>query len=146
MSWYDFLSHPHAETRMTMVPQEAVLPHSPRAMAFFDHSTISVAYSPTEYAVFSIEKLTAIDVALPSQATTSMAGMGAFAGLTGYMTLGLGTKPRSAVLRLSDTEALVAKDSELMNRGIIILCLKHEFCRSSVYNWGRRQTDKTRCF
>jgi Vam6/Vps39-like protein vacuolar protein sorting-associated protein 39 len=113
-------------------------------MAFLDHSTISVAYSPTEYAVFSIERLTATDVALPSLATTSMAGMGAFAGLTGYMTLGLGTKPRSGVLRMSDTEALVAKDSESMNRVILVLCLKHEVCRSSVYNWGRRQTDKIR--
>lgn len=99
-----------------MVPQEAVLPHSPRAMAFFDHFTICLAYSPTEYAVFSVEKLIATDVAMPLQATTSMAGMGAFAGLTGYMTLGLGAKPKSEVLRLSDTETLVAKDSELAKK------------------------------
>jgi Vam6/Vps39-like protein vacuolar protein sorting-associated protein 39 len=95
---------------MTMVPQEAALPHSPRAMAFFDHFTICLAY-PTEYATFSMEKLTTTDVAIPVQATTS-AGMGAFAGLTGYMTLGLGAKPKPAVLRLSDTEALIMKDSE----------------------------------
>jgi Vam6/Vps39-like protein vacuolar protein sorting-associated protein 39 len=97
-----------------MVQQEAVLPHSPRAISFFDHFTICVAYSPTEYAIFSLENLTATDVATPLQATASMPGMGAFTGLTGYMTLGLGAKAKSEVLRLSDSEVLIAKDSKLM--------------------------------
>jgi len=83
-------------------------------MAFFDHSAICFAYSPTEYAVFSVEKLTATEVILPLQPTISMAGMGAFAGLTGYMTLGLGAKLKSEVIRLSDTEVLIAKESESM--------------------------------
>jgi hypothetical protein len=92
--------------------QEAAIPHSPRAMAFFDHHTICLAYSPTEYAVFSVENLTASDVNTSVQATTSMPGMGAFTGLTGYMTLGLGAKPKSVVLRLSESEALIVKDGE----------------------------------
>jgi hypothetical protein len=41
-----------------------------------------------------------------------MAGMGALTGLTGYMTLGLGAKPKPGVIRLNDDEALIIKDSE----------------------------------
>lgn len=81
-------------------------------MAFFDHYTICLAYSPTDYTVFSVDKLTTTDVTTPVQATTSMAGMGAFTGLTGYMTLGLGAKPKPEVQRLSEQEVLIAKDSE----------------------------------
>lgn len=99
-----------------MLVQEAPLPHSPRAMSFFDHRTICLAYPPTDYAVFSLEKLTAIDVVTPLQATTSMPGMGAFTGITGYMTLGLGAKPKPGLLRLSEIEAIVAKDSESTKR------------------------------
>lgn len=79
-------------------------------MAFFDHSTICLAYAP-EYAVFSIDTMTAADVMTPIQATTSMTGMGAFSGLTGYMTLGLASKPKPTALRLSDAEAIIAKES-----------------------------------
>jgi hypothetical protein len=82
-------------------------------MAFFDHYNICLAYSPTEYAVFSVEKLYTTEVTTPIQATTSMTGMGAFTGLTGYMTLGLGAKPKSLVLRLSESEVLITKDSAL---------------------------------
>lgn len=86
--------------------------HSPRAMAFFDHDTICLGYSPTDYAVFSLEKLTATEIVTPAQATTTMAGMGAFSGLSGYMTLGLGAKPKPGILRLSESEVVVAKDSK----------------------------------
>lgn len=85
-------------------------------MAFFDHHTISLAYSPTEYAVFSVDKLSTTEVTTPIQATTSMTGMGAFTGLTGYMTLGLGTKTKSIVLRLSESEVLIPKDSKLSSK------------------------------
>lgn len=86
-------------------------------MAFFDHHTISLAYSPTEYAVFSVDKLTTTEVTTPIQATTSVTGMGAFTGLTGYMTLGLGAKAKSIVLRLSESEVLIPKDSRFKLKG-----------------------------
>ncbi|OJA09002.1 hypothetical protein AZE42_11511 [Rhizopogon vesiculosus] len=43
--------------------------------------------------------------------------MGAFSGLTGYMTLGLGAKARSGLVRLGNTEALIVKD----NQGFVIV-------------------------
>lgn len=84
-------------------------------MAFFDHDTICLGYSPTDYAVFSLEKLTATEIVTPAQATTTMAGMGAFSGLSGYMTLGLGAKPKPGILRLSESEVVVVKDSKDVN-------------------------------
>lgn len=41
--------------------------------------------------------------------------MGAFSGLTGYMTLGLGAKAKPGLVRLNDTEALVVKDSMIQD-------------------------------
>lgn len=81
-------------------------------MSFFDHDTICLGYSPTDYAVFSLEKLTASEIVTPAQATTTMTGMGAFSGLSGYMTLGLGAKPKPGILRLSESEVVIAKDSK----------------------------------
>ena len=92
--------------------QEASLAHSPRAMAFFDHDIICLGYSPTEYAVFALEKLTVTEIVTPAQATTALTGMGAFSGLSGYMTLGLGAKPKPGILRLSETEVVIVKDSK----------------------------------
>lgn len=92
--------------------QEAPLAHSPRAMTFFDHDIICLGYSPTEYAVFALEKLTVTEIVTPAQATTTITGMGAFSGLSGYMTLGLGAKPKPGILRLSETEVVIVKDSK----------------------------------
>ena len=85
-----------------------MLPHSPRLIAFLDHDNACFAYSPTDYAVFSISKLTTIDVVLPVATTASM---GAFSGLSNYMMLGLGAKAKPNLVRMSDNEALVVKDS-----------------------------------
>ncbi|KAG2140140.1 hypothetical protein DEU56DRAFT_798886 [Suillus clintonianus] len=93
--------------------RETVLPHSPRVVVFLDSDNVCFAYSPTEYALFSISKLTTLDVTTPIPANTSM---GAFSGLTGYMTLGLGARAKPGLVRLSDTEALIVKD----NQGFII--------------------------
>ncbi|KAG1762919.1 vacuolar sorting protein 39 domain 1-domain-containing protein [Suillus placidus] len=49
------------------------------------------------------------DVTTPIPANISI---GAFSGLTGYMTLGLGAKTKHGLVRLSDTEALIVKDSQ----------------------------------
>ncbi|EGN98719.1 hypothetical protein SERLA73DRAFT_168336 [Serpula lacrymans var. lacrymans S7.3] len=97
----------------TQEVQEAVLPHSPRAIVFLDNDNVCFAYSPTEYAVFSIAKLTTVEVTTPVTASTSM---GTFSGLTGYMTLGLGAKAKPGLIRLNDTEALIVKD----NQGFIV--------------------------
>lgn len=59
--------------------------------------------------------MTTIDITFPVAASTSTAsigsmGMSAFTGLGGYMTLGLGAKAKPNVLRVAETEFLVAKD------------------------------------
>lgn len=81
-------------------------------MAFFDHSAICLAYAP-EYAVFSVNTMVAVDVVTSTQTAATMTGMGAFSGLSGYMTLGLGSKPKPTALRLSDKEVMIAKESKL---------------------------------
>ncbi|KAF7985633.1 hypothetical protein HWV62_2139 [Athelia sp. TMB] len=91
--------------------RESVLPHSPRVMSFFDHSTICLAYAP-EYAVFSVTTMTAVDVSMPTQAAATTSVGGAFSGLSGYMTLGLGSKPKPTALRLSDKETVIAKENQ----------------------------------
>ncbi|KAG0694684.1 vacuolar sorting protein 39 domain 1-domain-containing protein [Suillus ampliporus] len=94
--------------------RETVLPHSPRVVVFLDSDNVCFAYSPTEYALFSISKLTTLDITTPISASAS--SMGAFSGITGYMTLGLGSRAKPGLVRLSDTEALIVKD----NQGFII--------------------------
>ncbi|KAF8071649.1 hypothetical protein FPV67DRAFT_1746459, partial [Lyophyllum atratum] len=100
--------------------KEAPLPHSARIISFLDHDTACFAYSPTEYAMFSIPAMTATEISTPLPFTTSTgtSAMGAFTGLTGYMTLGLGAKPKPACARISETEALIAKDSEGIMVGV----------------------------
>lgn len=100
------------ENLLIIFQQESVLPHSPRVMSFFDHSTICLAYAP-EYAVFSVTTMTAVDVSTPTQAAATTSVGGAFSGLSGYMTLGLGSKPKPTALRLSDKETVIAKESKL---------------------------------
>ncbi|KII89843.1 hypothetical protein PLICRDRAFT_108036 [Plicaturopsis crispa FD-325 SS-3] len=101
--------------------KEAPLLHSPRAIAFHNADTVALAYPPPDYDVFSIRSLTATEVVSPppknaAVASTSMAGMGAFTGLTGYMTLGLGAKPKSDVVAIGGDEILIVKDNE----GVVI--------------------------
>ncbi|KAG6816641.1 hypothetical protein H0H87_004387 [Tephrocybe sp. NHM501043] len=98
--------------------KEAPLPHSARIISFLDHDTVCFAYSPTDYAMFSISTMTAVDITTPLPITTSASAtaIGAFSGFTGYMTLGLGVKPKPASVRISEKEALISKDSE----GILI--------------------------
>ena len=72
--------------------------------------TIAFAYSLTEHAIFSLKTKTSADIALPTTTTTT--GMGAFSGLTGYMTLGLGAKAKPSLLTTKESEVLIARDSE----------------------------------
>ncbi|KAJ7760728.1 hypothetical protein DFH07DRAFT_430267 [Mycena maculata] len=92
--------------------KEAPLPHSPRVIAFLDKDTICFAYSPTEHAIFSIPTMSVTDVSVPLPGTTGGTAMGAFTGLGGYMTLGLGAKPKPAALQISESETLILKDNE----------------------------------
>ncbi|KAF8637825.1 hypothetical protein AX16_010742 [Volvariella volvacea WC 439] len=92
--------------------KEAPLPHSARAIVFLDSDTACFAYSPTEYAMFSISTMTATDITTPLPTATSTTTMGTFGGLAGYMTLGLGAKSKPGVIQISDTEILIAKDNE----------------------------------
>lgn len=79
-------------------------------MTFMNDDTIAFAYSLTEHAVFSLKTMAPVDITLP--ATTTTTGMGAFSGLTGYMTLGLGAKAKPSLLTTKESEVLIVKDSK----------------------------------
>ncbi|KAF9560733.1 hypothetical protein CPC08DRAFT_636245 [Agrocybe pediades] len=92
--------------------KEAPLPHSARTIVFLDKDTVCFAYSPTEYAIFSLQTMTATDIVTPLPVASSVTAMNALTGLTGYMTLGLGTKAKPALAQVGPSEVLIAKDGE----------------------------------
>ena len=99
---------------MTML-QEAPLPHSARTIAFLDHEVVCLAYE-AGHVLFSLATMSTTEIASASTTNKSGAGignvgMGAFAGLGGYMSLGLGAKLRPCVTNAGDAEVLIAKDS-----------------------------------
>ncbi|KAF8127072.1 hypothetical protein EV363DRAFT_1518382 [Boletus edulis] len=101
--------------------KETPLPHSPRAVVFLDSTCVCFAYSSTEYAIFSLENSTAIDVTLPALVPTlpssSGLGMGTFSGLSSYMTLGLGGKSaKPGLARVGEGEVVIVKE----NQGFVI--------------------------
>ncbi|TCD70216.1 Vacuolar morphoproteinsis protein 6 [Steccherinum ochraceum] len=115
--------------------QEAVLPHSPRNLAFVNADTVCFGYAP-EYALFSLKSLALTEVSTPATIVSSSSsiggmGMGALSGLGGYMTLGLGSKTvKPCVLNVSDNEVLIAKD----NNGIF-LGIDGKPSRTSSIDW-----------
>ena len=94
------------------VSKEAPLPHSARSISFLNPDSVCFAYSPTEYAIFTISTMTAVDISTPLPTTASVGAMGAFSGLTGYMTLGLGAKSKPGVVHLNGEDTLILRDSE----------------------------------
>jgi hypothetical protein len=93
-------------------PQEAPLPHSARVIVFLNKDTACFAYSPTEYAIFSIPTMSAVEIVTPLPLTGPGTAMNALSGLTGYMTLGRGAKAKPTVVQVADSEVLLGKDSE----------------------------------
>jgi hypothetical protein len=81
-------------------------------MSFMNADTVAFAYSLTEHAIFSLKTMTTVDITLPSTTAAAAAGMGAFSGLTGYMTLGLGSKAKPSLLTIKESEVLIVKDSK----------------------------------
>ena len=82
-----------------------------------DPSYTCFAYSPTEYAIFSLENSTVVDVTMPALVpivpSSSGLGMGTFSGLSSYMSLGLGGKTaKPALARVGEGEVIVVKESE----------------------------------
>ncbi|SRR6266404_6487982 len=99
---------------MTML-QEAPLPHSARTIAFLDQEVVCLAYE-AGHVLFSLVTMSTIEISFASTTNKSgvgisNVGMGAFAGLGGYMSLGLGAKLRPCVTHVGDSEVLIAKDS-----------------------------------
>ncbi|PPR05963.1 hypothetical protein CVT24_004627 [Panaeolus cyanescens] len=93
--------------------KEAPLPHSARSIVFLDQDAACFAYSPTEFAMFSIPSMTAAEITTPLPVAGSATAMtSAFTGLTGYMTLGLGAKAKPNVVQISQSEILIGKDVE----------------------------------
>ncbi|KAM5530078.1 hypothetical protein V8D89_016261 [Ganoderma adspersum] len=103
-------------------PQEIIgLAHSPRAIAFVNGETLCWGHTPTDYCVTSLKTSITADVTTPiatvtSGSSISTMGMGAFSGLGGYMSLGLGAKAKPNVSNVNDNEALIAKD----NNGFLV--------------------------
>ncbi|KAG7089926.1 hypothetical protein E1B28_011558 [Marasmius oreades] len=96
--------------------KEYALPHSPRVISFIDDDHACFAYPANEYAIFSLDKLTATEVTMPLPAAGGPSTIGTLSGLTGYMTLGLGAKAKPGVVRLNDDDTLILRDNE----GIVI--------------------------
>ena len=127
--------------RISLELQEAPLPHSARSITFLDHETACFAYSPTEYAMFSMRTMTATDIVTPLPITGSGTAMNALTGLTGYMTLGLGAKAKPAVVKITDQEVLIAKDGKrfISHRP----CLIKPPSRTRILRWSRWQAVST---
>ncbi len=82
-----------------------------------DGETLCWGHTPTDYCVTALKTSITVDVTTPiatvtSGSSISTMGIGAFSGLGGYMTLGLGVKAKPNVSNVNDNEALIAKDSE----------------------------------
>ncbi|KAH9177407.1 hypothetical protein EDB89DRAFT_1542390 [Lactarius sanguifluus] len=102
--------------------KEAPLPHSARTIAFLDNEVVCLAYE-AGHVLFSLATMSTIEIASTSTTNKSGAGisnvgMGAFAGLGGYMSLGLGAKLRPCVTSVGDAEVLIAKDNEGLFVGV----------------------------
>lgn len=106
-------------------PQEAPLPHSARVIVFLNKDTACFAYSPTEYAIFSIPTMSAVEIVTPLPLTGPGTAMNALSGLTGYMTLGRGAKAKPTVIQVADSEVLLGKDSEHVFLWPISHCLNN---------------------
>ncbi len=92
--------------------QEAALPRSARSIVFLGKDTACFAYSPTEFALFSMQTMTTSEIVFPLPTSASGSAMNAFSGLTGYMTLGLGAKAKPAVVQVAESEVLIARDGK----------------------------------
>ena len=79
---------------------------------FLNKDTACFAYSPTEYAIFSIPTMSAVEIVTPLPLTGPGTAMNALSGLTGYMTLGRGARAKPTVVQVADSEVLIGKDSE----------------------------------
>lgn len=102
------------DTMLTII-QEASLPHTPRSIVFLNQETICFGHNPLDYALYSLKTHVTTDVAVPAHPGTSPSGisMAALSGLGGYM--GFSAKPKPCVVRVSETEALIAKDSTFLS-------------------------------
>jgi Vam6/Vps39-like protein vacuolar protein sorting-associated protein 39 len=100
--------------------QETALDHSARTMTFVNDEIICLGYPHPDFAMFSVFTMNAVDFTFPPISLTSVQGisnvamgkgigMGAISGLGGY--IGLGAKAKPQVIRLSDDEVLIGRES-----------------------------------
>jgi Vam6/Vps39-like protein vacuolar protein sorting-associated protein 39 len=144
--------------------QESPLPHSPRTITFMSDWVVCFAYTTTDFVRFDLRKLAVGDVSFPPPVTTTVgsgptgvaaaagsAAVGALggamsnigmsgittgiSGLTGYMTLGIGSKTsKPNVVRVAEKETLILKESQLslLLTGIITNFNSHS--SSNIHN------------
>ncbi|KIJ67051.1 hypothetical protein HYDPIDRAFT_174307 [Hydnomerulius pinastri MD-312] len=95
-----------------MEAKETPLPHSPRSIAFLSPDTVILAYSPTEYATFTLSTATIADVVTPASipASSSAAASTSLGGLGGYMGLG-GKAAKPGIVGLGEGEGVIVKDT-----------------------------------
>jgi hypothetical protein len=88
--------------------KEVALPHSPRATTFINDDTVCFGYQPG-YAVFHIPSLAVTEVELPDLPMVSVSAIGgkSMGALSGLWK----TKTKPSIVRVSDSEVLVNKDS-----------------------------------
>ncbi|KAG9051519.1 Vacuolar morphogenesis protein 6 [Tulasnella sp. UAMH 9824] len=98
--------------------KELNLPHSPRSVVFSTSTTLVLSYTHTDHVLLKLPMMSTTEIALPAPPPASGStgisamGMGAFSGLGGYMTLGLGAKAKPAVYKVNDDgEFVVLKDA-----------------------------------
>ena len=97
------------------IPQESLLPHSARNIAFLNSEVVCLAYG-ADHALFSLDSMSMIEIYSAPTTSKSGAGIGnvgmsALSGLGGYMTLGLGSKLRPCVTNVDNENVLITKDS-----------------------------------
>ncbi|KAG8988797.1 Vacuolar morphogenesis protein 6, partial [Tulasnella sp. 427] len=98
--------------------KELNLPHSPRSVVFSTSTILVLSYTHADHVLLKLPMMSTTEIVLPAPPPTtgstgiSSMGMGAFSGLGGYMTLGLGAKAKPAVYKVSDDgEFVVLKDA-----------------------------------
>jgi len=80
-----------------------------------------MSYTVSEYAILAIDSMSVSEPPAPAPSVnvpTTVGGMaslgkGALSGLGGYMTLGLGAKAKPSVIKITEGEFALTKESEL---------------------------------
>jgi hypothetical protein len=96
--------------------KELVLPHTPRAIQFFTHRNLLLAYTATEHVSLSLPHMAVTEISLPPVASTSALGMnvgklGVGMGNLGYWSMGIGGGNKKPILVKSSVGVFIPRES-----------------------------------